>query len=480
MTPAADLRLTSSQWMLLSKHLFPGDGDEHGAVILAGVAVTPSGMTLIAREVVLAVDGVEYVAGQQGYRMLTADFVRRLSDRAARERLAYIAVHCHGGATSVSLSADDRRSQSRGYPALLDILDGPPVAGAVFAQSAAAADIWLPDRTRIPLRRVLVSGTTRLVLRPSMPSPRPVSGSDHYHRQSLLFGARGQHLLSELTVAVVGCGGIGSILVELLSRLGVGHLIVIDPDRVEISNLPRIVGATRLDAMTWLTRDDRQSWIRARGARLARRKTAVAARVAKRANRDCRVTRLDADVCDPTVAAQLRDVDYIFLAADTFRARLVVNAICFQYCVPGVQLGSKVRVATDDGTITDVFSVARPFGPERGCLICNDLIPAARLTDETETDDQRRAQRYVQDEAVRVPSVITLNALAAAWASNEFMFAVTGLPRAHAADHYVTFRPATGEVEWTTPRRDADCLECGDGARSRRGRGDAVPLPTGL
>lgn len=471
-----ELRLTNSQWTVLRDHLFPGDHDEHGAVILAGVGRTPRGVRLIARDVIPAIDGQDYVAGQRGYKMLTADFVRDLSDRAAEERLAYIAIHCHDGTTQVGLSSADRQSHERGYPALLDITDGTPVVGAVLATAAAAGDVWLPDRSRHPLDRVVVSGATRMLL-----TPAPSNGHTRparYDRQALLFGDAGQTVLRDATVAIVGCGGIGSVVVELVARLGVGHLIVIDDDIVDVTNLPRWLGARRLDALEWLTREGRPAWMQTLGRRFARPKVKVASRIARRANSDCKVTAVRGDVAHASVAAKLTDVDYIFLAADSFRARLIVNAIAFQFGIPAVQIGAKVRVRRDDGSITEVYSVVRPFGPETGCLWCNHLIPPARLAEEAVGIEQARRQRYVDDPNVAAPSVITLNSVAASYAVNEFLFHLVGLPRAHAGTGYVRFLPTTGEVEYTTPRRDPACPECGTLPNSRRGRGDSRRLPT--
>ncbi|MBL8776059.1 MAG: ThiF family adenylyltransferase [Acidimicrobiales bacterium] len=476
MSPTYELRVTETQWRRLYDHLFPGDDDEHGAAILAGVAHTTNGVRLIARDVILAQDGVDYVPGRRGYRMLTADFVQEVSDRAAEEGLAYIAVHCHGGTTGVGLSSADRASQERGYPALLDILGGQPVVGAVFAVASAAGDVWLPDRSRHPLDRVVVSGTTRLLITPNLRDVDTCEGD--YTRQALLFGDRGQELLRRATVVVVGCGGIGSILVELLARLGVGHLIVIDDDVVEPTNLPRWVGARRLDAMEWLTRDGRPAWVRRIGRRFARPKVNVAARIAKRANKRCEVTRINGDVSHEDVARTLTGADYIFLAADSFRARLVVNAVAFQYGIPAVQLGAKVAVRKADGAITDVFSVVRPFGPETGCLWCNNLIPPTRLAEEAVGVEQAGRQRYVDDPDVAAPSVVTINSVAASHAVNEFMFHITGLPRAHAGTNYFRALPITGEVEYTTPRQGPECSECGDIRASRRGRADGRTLPT--
>ncbi len=68
-----------------------------------------------------------------------------------------------------------------------------------------------------------------------------MSGEDRYARQAVLpqVGSRGQAQLSEAHVLVVGAGGLGCPVLSYLAAAGVGHLSVMDPDRVEISNLHR-------------------------------------------------------------------------------------------------------------------------------------------------------------------------------------------------------------------------------------------------
>jgi hypothetical protein len=74
------------------------------------------------------------------------------------------------------------------------------------------------------------------------------------------------------------------LLVQQLSRLGVGHIVVIDPERVDPTNLPRLPEATRLDAMAHLDRDGMPMVVRRLARRFARRKVHVAHRIARRAN----------------------------------------------------------------------------------------------------------------------------------------------------------------------------------------------------
>ncbi|MBO5946751.1 MAG: tRNA threonylcarbamoyladenosine dehydratase [Alphaproteobacteria bacterium] len=77
---------------------------------------------------------------------------------------------------------------------------------------------------------------------------------DRLYRTRLLFGDYGTEKLKWSTVMVVGCGAVGSFAIEALARTGVGHMIVVDFDVVEESNINRqlfaldsTVGAPKVD-----------------------------------------------------------------------------------------------------------------------------------------------------------------------------------------------------------------------------------------
>ena len=60
-----------------------------------------------------------------------------------------------------------------------------------------------------------------------------------YQRNRTIIAVRDQLTLFRSSVAVIGCGGLGGYVVEELARLGVGKIVVIDPDVFEEHNLNR-------------------------------------------------------------------------------------------------------------------------------------------------------------------------------------------------------------------------------------------------
>jgi len=454
MTNKCSLRIAQEDFGTLKNHLFPGDFDEHGAVLLAGVSRPVGQLTLHIREVHLAEEGVDYVEGQIGYRALSPKFIHRLITRARDERLAYLAVHNHSSDREVDFSLIDLESHERGYPALLQIAHGMPVGALVVGHRSIQADVWVPDGLRLNLDRAVIVGNTIQQLTPS-PNHNRTLAAEVYDRQIRMFGKAGQEQLAKCRVGVIGLGGIGSLVVEYLARLGVGKFLLVDNDRVEESNLSRIVGASLSDALDETA------------------KVTVASRLILSANHHADVEVLADDVAKESVAKALTACDYLFLAADSMRARLVFNALVHQYLIPGVQLGSKI-LSNSAGQLIDVMSANRPVRPGHGCLWCNQLIDPNLLAKEAKTDEERKAQAYGVEEPN--PSVISLNAISAAHAVNDFLLDYLGLREESGDLHYEHFNSLKGTRTLVRPRRDADCSECSHSGK-RYAQGDLAELP---
>ncbi|MFG1646338.1 ThiF family adenylyltransferase [Amycolatopsis sp. NPDC049252] len=353
--------------------------------------------------------------------------------RARSEQLAYLAVHNHFGTTSVSFSPIDFESHERGYPALRKITKQ-VVGGLVFTPQAAAGDLWLPAGTRATLAEVLIPGGNLVRLTPA-PGPAEISDARH-DRQARLFGDRGQQAFTRMRVAVVGLGGVGSIVTELLARLGVGQLVLIDADTVADTNLPRLVAAELDDVDA--------------------RKTELAVRNARRANPGIDLTVLDEDVQHPKARQAIATCDWIFLAADTNAARHWADRTVHQYLIPATQAGVKIPV-DETGAIGRIHVAVRQLIPGNGCMWCNKLINPTELALDMLPDRVRQQARYVDD--VPAPSVIALNCVAAGEAVNHFMLAVTNLHSTN-EEHSLLRFPRSGQDIAQQARRDPSCHTC--------------------
>ena len=63
--------------------------------------------------------------------------------------------------------------------------------------------------------------------------------AEEFARTELLIGEEGLCRLREASVMVLGAGGVGSHCIEALARSGIGRLILVDSDKVAVTNINR-------------------------------------------------------------------------------------------------------------------------------------------------------------------------------------------------------------------------------------------------
>jgi molybdopterin/thiamine biosynthesis adenylyltransferase len=449
----------------LLAHLHPGDDDEHAAFLYAGEMATPQGHRLLVRRVVPVADRDFGPSDRGGYRQVAARALTRAAIECQAEGLRLLWAHSHPGAEQrVGFSGPDRTTHERAHPHMIDMTGGKPVASLVFGTESVAGEVWLPGGQVTELDHLDVVGARMARL---TAAPRPTGrSSSRFARQVLMFGDMGQATLRGLTVAVVGGGGGGSLVVQALAHLGVGHIIIIDFDRVDLSNLSRMVGATPRDA------------------RRRRLKVELLRRLVRSIEPDIRVTAIAGDVTYAEDAALLRDCDFVFSATDTQFARFAVNAVCHQYLVPGAQVGAKV-VTGGDGAVQLAYAMHRPIDLGSACLECGGAIDPNALRREQLEAAERRAQDYVGGAAadnIVDPSVITLNSAAAAMAMLDFQFAVTGMFPVRTRLAQRLYHAPERVLRERDARSRAGCRWCdrhADGGAFARGDDHPLPLRPG-
>jgi adenylyltransferase/sulfurtransferase len=139
---------------------------------------------------------------------------------------------------------------------------------------------------------------------------------DRWSRQINIpgFGNEGQRSLSESQVAVLGLGGVGGPAALYLAAAGVGSLILVDRDVVEISNLNRQV--------LFCVKD------------LGRLKAEAAAKRLLSLNPDLKVKIVAKDLTESDMLALLKSCHFVLDCFDRNADRLAVNRVCMKMGIP--------------------------------------------------------------------------------------------------------------------------------------------------
>ncbi len=141
-----------------------------------------------------------------------------------------------------------------------------------------------------------------------------------YSRQYIMpeIGKAGQEILLSKKVAVIGLGALGTVAANNLARAGVGNLLLLDRDFVELTNLQRQVIFTEADV------ENRKP------------KAAAAKDYLSQVNSDIEIAAVIDDLNYGNIHKYLEGVDLIVDAADNFEVRLLINDYAHEQRIPWV------------------------------------------------------------------------------------------------------------------------------------------------
>ncbi len=381
-TPPVSLTLTWAQHEQLRAHLFPGDDKEAVAALLCGRR-GGSRHRLVVREVFPIPHTACSVRTPVRVTWPT-DLIAPLLDKAEEEGLSFVKIHSHPGGARRFSSVDDASDADllplvRGWVER-DVPHGSAIMlpdGEVFGRV-----LWRGDRLR-DLHSVTVVGPDLRFWSASGASAS-VPGFAASHAQA--FGAGTTALLGQLSVAVVGCSGTGSPLVEQLARLGVGELVLVDDDRVEERNLNRIVNSTAADAVG------------------RRPKAEVLADAVRRMDLGTRVRAVVANLWNREAAEAVAGCDVLFGCVDTHEGRFLMNLLASHYLLAYFDVGVRldaVAAGPDRGRIREVCGSVHYLLPGGSSLVSRGLVSLDRVRAE---GLRRRSPAAYAREAGRVTS----------------------------------------------------------------------------
>lgn len=295
------------------------------------------------------------------------------------------------------------------------------------------------------------------------PGRDSIASPIEFDRQSRAFGVRTTDDLGHLRVGIVGCGGTGSAVASLLARSGVSQFLLIDPDRVDITNLNRLHFSTRSDAIA------------------RRHKVDVVGDAIAEIGLARSVVRIRQHADSFECRDSLRACDVIFGCTDDHLGRNFLNRLAYFYIIPVIDMGVLIDPNEQGGydSFDGRVTVIQPGYP---CQLCRHLISPQKMLEEgmlrndpARYEEYRRAG-YVAGGTDPSPAVVTFTTEIAAVAVNELLHRLTGFRGAqgHCAERVRRFDWIKDSDMVPGGKRNPDCPLCA--LRKYDGRGDMTPF----
>jgi hypothetical protein len=399
------LRLTGRQHATLRAHLFPGDGDEAVALALCGRRAGRTRHIFTVRRII----PVEYqrCSVRTPERVTwSTDLLPPLLMEAERRGEAVLKIHSHPGGLSRFSAVDDEADRDL-FSSVYGWTDGkgPHVSAVMLPDGQMFGRTVAVEGTFGPLARVAVAGEEIRIWDDDVAAEEV---PDFAVRHAQAFGTGTTGMLGRLSVAVVGCSGTGGPVIEMLARLGVGELVLVDPDRVERKNLNRITNTFAGDAL------------------VGRFKVHALADAVCAMGLGTRVATIAQSLFDPGVALQVAECDVVFGCMDSVDGRDLLNRISAFYLLPYFDVG--VRLDADGlGGVDQICGTVHYLQPDgsslmsRGLYTSDQLQAAALRRADPAAYEERLKEKYIIGVQEDRPAVVSVNTLFAALAVNEFL-----------------------------------------------------------
>lgn len=403
--------ISGKHYQELQTHLYPGDNREAVAIALCGRYNSEEHIKLLVHEIV-PIPYEECNVRESDLLTWSTECIIPSLQKANKYGFSVIKIHCHPGGCKFFSQQDDRADADL-FPSIFGWIDDAPIHASciMLPNGEIFGRIFNEEHIQSPVDKVTIIGD---IVKIWYANDEGYSEQEHDMRNLQAFGEGTINVLKKLKVAVVGCSGTGSPVIEQLVRLGVGELLIIDPDIVEKKNLNRILNSTLYDAEK------------------KRKKVDVLKEAGDKVGFGTKITPIDKDIYDDiSIVKQIASSDFIVGCLDTIDARHLLNQIATFYLLPYLDIGAYLK---SDGKgsmeyICGKINYIQPGGSSllsRG-LYTSELLRGA-LTKKYNPDayEELKKEKYIVDVNVDSPAVISVNMQLAATAINEFLARIHG------------------------------------------------------
>lgn len=433
-------------YQALVDHFFCDASREKAAYLLCGLSQTATDTRLLVREILPVPDADVLGSSATHMKIASRSFLRAIK-KAHLSGASFVFAHSHPKSVPKHSPQDDREEQPLFRTAYVRIHQ-PAVHGSlVFSgPDRPIGRVWLQDGSVHPIDVVRIVGRRFKFLSQTHESLIDLGIFD---RQIRAFGKDLQNLLGRLTIGVVGGGGTGSSVAEQLIRLGVGRLLIADPEKLDRSNVTRVYGSGVCDVGT--------------------AKTELIRQLAGRIGLGTKVETIGRSIALESAIRELRKCDVIFSCTDDQLGRSLLNRLSIYYCIPVLDLG--VKIDSKDGIIKSAQGRVTTLLPGNACLFCRRRLNADNIRFESMSPEEAarlRKDGYAPELPDPDPAVVSLTTAVAAGAVSEFLHRLTGFRGEDGTSTETIYRFDANKIGGNHTPPDQDCF-CSDHTKWARG-----------
>lgn len=399
------LRITGLQHEELQKHLLPGDGLEAVAIALCGRHHNEKSHILTVREI----HPIPYedCSIRTPLRVSwSTESLMPLLEKATKKNWAILKIHSHPGGFPRFSETDDIADKEL-FTSIYGWFDEeyPHISCVMIPDGEMFGRTVKPDGNFEDITTISVAGDN-IYFWHSENEKSEIPEFATRHAQA--FGTGTFNILKKLSVAVIGCSGTGSPVIEQLARLGIGKLVIVDPDFVEEKNLNRILNTKLEDAQNKKLKVD------------------VQAESVSKMGTGTEVIPISSNLYNAEVVKTVAGCDLLFGCMDSVDGRHLLNKIAIFYNLPYFDVGVKL-VADQKGSVDQICGSVHYLQPDRSSLMSRGVYTSERLFAESlrrtnPTEYQSRIkEKYIEGIDEERPAVISVNMFFAALAINEFL-----------------------------------------------------------
>ena len=454
---ALQLRISGLHHEILKAHLLPQDGREAVAVALCGRYNSENERIILLHDLTLIPHNECYA---REWDLLTWPTLRIAPyfERISKSDLAILKIHSHPGGYKRFSNVDDNSDHEFFGSAFgWSTSNSPHVSAVMLPEGKIFGRFFFEDLHHEPIDNISVAGDTILNF-------KIMNGHivDEFALRTVqAFGEKTYKSLQSMTIGVVGCSGTGSPVIEQLARLGVGKIVLIDPDTVEPKNLNRILHSSVKNANCHIP------------------KVEILSKAVKEIGLGTKVRSFQTNLYDSKEALNsLIKCDTVFGCMDSVDGRYLLNQLCTFYLIPYFDLGVKLE-ADGIGGISKICATSHYIQPgkssllTRGQFTIEEVRGAGQFRKNPREYEKIKKEGYIKNINVNNPAVISVNMQIASHAVNEF------LNRIHP---YKSERPdqyAASTIDMTegyivnVPESD---FPTDSYLRQKTGRGDMIPF----